>query len=268
MSLRIALFTEPPLPEWCEQLVCEAERRGHQVEVVQQFDPQQGFEVGFVRVRPDHHPVSQPDYWTAAQAFEQSGLPLLNSIAARTLAADKMALFDSFSKAGLNTPPAWPLDSPLLPDFPLVCKPRSGSCGLDIIIAHSLEEALAHQDEVGRECLLQQIIQTRRCVRVVATPDRVISAYEKRAVPGQFVLSVSLGADRHPIHLSEEMEEMALRMVSAVGADLAGCDLLEDESGELWALEINNSFAFDPDSSDIVSCFVDQLERLAASGPH
>lgn len=265
MSLNVALFSEPPLPEWCQVIVDEARRRGHKLLVVGGFMPGLDFDVSFMRVHPHHHSDHPPDYWVAAQTYEMSGLPLLNSIASRELAGNKLDLFERFRRSGLNTPDSFSLEDPNLPDFPLVCKPRSGSRGQDVIIAHSLEDAMAHQQEVGRPCLLQQIIDTGRCLRVVATPDGVISAYEKHAVPGQFVLSVALGADRRPINTTPEIREMATRMVSAIDADLCGCDILEDTSGNLWALEINTSFAFDPGSQDIVDGFVDRLEELSAS---
>lgn len=256
-KLRVALFTRPPLPDWTEAIKSALEERGHSVSVV--AEPVSDFDCGWIRVLPDDHFDDAVDYWAAAQASEAAGLPLLNSCQSRLIAADKMAVYNAF--VGLKTPPTW-LIGEEEGEYPLVCKPLSGSQGRDIAIVESRAEALAHQEEVGRDCLLQEIVDSASCIRVIASPERSLCAYEKRA-DGQFVLSVAMGAERQPIALGDDLSAMACQMVSAIGADIGGCDILKDQDGQLWALEINASFAFDSSDRAIADFYADQIELSA-----
>lgn len=261
-QLNIALFTREPLPEWLVAVKEQLEERGHQVIVTNQPANPSQFDCGWVRVLPDHHFDAEIDYWQAAVESEAAGLPLLNSVASRHAGADKMVIFERFRQASLPTPDSW-LVGEEQDDYPLVCKPRSGSQGRDVVIVASRKEAEKHQRDVSRPCLLQQIVATERCIRVVASPIAVAAAYQKKADADQFVLSVALGAERQKVNLDQEIEIMAQSMVAAIGADLAGCDILEDDQGNFWALEINPSFAFDSQDETIVNFYADQIIALA-----
>jgi len=51
--------------------------------------------------------------------------------------------------------------------------------------------------------------------------------------------NISRGATAEPLELNAEMAEMARRAVDALGAPVAGVDLLPARDGKLYALEVN-----------------------------
>ena len=51
--------------------------------------------------------------------------------------------------------------------------------------------------------------------------------------------NVSLGATTEPLRVTDELRDQANRAVAAVGAEMAGVDLLPGKDGHLYALEVN-----------------------------
>jgi len=167
--------------------------------------------------------------------------------------------------AGLPVPPFVPLkeswvahESPAGPSW--IVKPVEGGRGVGVTLISTLEEATKHQNKVGRPCLLQQYIPTRRCCRVLCSRNEVLAAYAK--VSDEIVANVSLGAQREDLDDSEtEIREMGMAMVRAVGGHVMGADILEAKDGGLWALEVNSAAGFDAERQDIADHWVDCLIR-------
>jgi glutathione synthase/RimK-type ligase-like ATP-grasp enzyme len=165
--------------------------------------------------------------------------------------------------AGLPVPPFALLDEPWITHGlpagpPWIVKPVRGGQGAGVALVSSLDEALAHQDEVGRPCLLQEYIPTRRCCRVLCAPDDILAAYAR--VSDEVVANVALGAAREDLDDSDvAIRELGQAMVAAVGGHVMGADVLEGEDGRLWALEVNSGAGFDHERQDIADRWVDRL---------
>jgi len=197
-------------------------------------------------------------------------VPLLsNSLSSIAADRDKLLGGRLLLEAGLPVPPFIPLNTSaetsvskgLLGGPPYICKPVRGGRGDGVVLVRSVDEALTHQERVGRECLLQRYIPTRRCARVLCTSETVLAAYAK--VTDDIVASVTLGAAREEISESEDaILELGLSMARAVQGDVVGADILEAEDGSLWALEANTACpGFDPERTDIANIWVDYLIR-------
>ncbi len=61
----------------------------------------------------------------------------------------------------------------------------------------------------------------------------------ERRVDHGWVTNVAQGGRAQPTSLSRTAEVLALRAARAVGAEIAGVDLLPDKAGKLWVLEVN-----------------------------
>ncbi|GAB3887283.1 hypothetical protein GCM10029964_053010 [Kibdelosporangium lantanae] len=56
--------------------------------------------------------------------------------------------------------------------------------------------------------------------------------------------NVHLGASTRPCELTEDLAGLAARAADAVGAAIAGVDIIEDPDGRLTVLEVNHGFEF------------------------
>lgn len=264
--MRLAIVTAEPLPDYSQavfNLLCD---RGHSLEVIDspQFDNELP-DAAWMRVVPGSWQHQVPPYWQAAQLLEACGVPLLNPLFSHELAANKLVAHEIFRRDGIAQPRTYRAEEALrLADHEqLILKPQFGSRGRGIVSVASAAEAAERLAELGEPALLQQRIDTVRCLRVIASPDKVHDCYEKRGEPGELVLSVYLGAKRVPVAANGEIARLAMRACKLLSGRLMGIDILEDTDGRLWLLEANASFAFDTENADLVSAFAGEVERLA-----
>ena len=263
---RIAILTQPPLASWTDSVVMALSAKGARPLIVESPDQLSGlgWDAGWLRVVPETESADIPDYWRAAERLEADGVPLLNSIRSHLNAYNKVLAGELFARAGLPTPQTWQLDD-CPKDLPsrLICKPVTTSQGFGITEVAGWQQALDHQHKLGIPCLLQERIDTARCIRVVCTPQKTIRAYEKHVEPGSLVASVALGATMIDLEPSQEMCHLAQAMVGLVGGNMMGVDLLQGRDGKLWALEVNASFGFDPEDQLIATGVADEILKAA-----
>ena len=68
----------------------------------------------------------------------------------------------------------------------------------------------------------------------------VLGAMRRHATPGEWRTNVSLGGRAEPCRLDAEAERLAIGAARAVGAEMAGVDLIPDlDRGRLVVLEVN-----------------------------
>jgi [lysine-biosynthesis-protein LysW]---L-2-aminoadipate ligase len=191
-----------------------------------------------------------------ASLLESAGVPLLNSLASITTAADKLATHAAWAAHGLRQPATIPLEAverwPRR-GRPMVLKPALGDGARHIALVRGLDEARALEaswrDDERRggerrgRALLQDWIEEPTCTRLYATPQRTSLAYEKDRRPGTLVTH---GTVYPRVHAPPPaLADLARRMVAALGGGLMGVDLLTDAAGRHWALEANAPFGFD-----------------------
>ena len=94
-------------------------------------------------------------------------------------------------------------------------------------------------ERTGAVIYLQQFVRHPGCdVRVLILDGRMIGAM-KRFGTEDFRTNVARSA-RTEIHAADDAERwLALEAVAAVGARFAGVDLLYDESGQCFVIEVN-----------------------------
>jgi RimK family alpha-L-glutamate ligase len=184
------------------------------------------------------------------------GVDVLNPPGALVAAHDKLLTARVLRLAGLPHPhttllaPALPAAAP---ELPVVLKPRFGSWGRDVELcrtAGELEEALAtaHTRSWFGEhgVLAQELVEPRgHDLRVVVAGGRVVGSAARVSVPGEWRTNAALGANVIPAIAPPVARALAVAAVDAVGADLAGVDLLP--TGDGWiVLEVNGAVDFRP----------------------
>ncbi len=192
--------------------------------------------------------------WRLAKWFEHHNVPLLNSTKSLELTSDKYKTYRCWERNGILQPPTWRLEG--LEHWPVrqekaVLKPSYCDGGRWVRWVRSLAEAHSaaarweKSEKAGGESrgepLLQQYIGHARCIRVIATPEDSVIAYEKFTYRGKLI---SHGDRRHMLRPSPKLRHLAQSMVAACGGGLMGVDILHNDDG-YWALEINGPFGFD-----------------------
>jgi RimK family alpha-L-glutamate ligase len=124
----------------------------------------------------------------------------------------------------------------------VVVKPLFGAMGSGIVrvedadVAHRVFRALELERTVY---YVQRTIATagRRDLRALVVGDEIVGAMER--VTDSWRANIARGARPHAVALSETERRLALAAAAAVGADIAGVDLLVTPGGETVVLEVN-----------------------------
>jgi ribosomal protein S6--L-glutamate ligase len=123
----------------------------------------------------------------------------------------------------------------------VVVKPLFGSEGRGI--ARLQDEALAGRAfrmlaQLGGVLYVQEFIHHEGYdLRVLVIGERMFAM--RRRSETDWRTNVSRGAIAEPVELTTEMAEMARKAADAIGAPLAGVDLLPARDGTIYAIEVN-----------------------------
>ena len=192
----------------------------------------------------------------AIRAFERWGIPTLNSAESVHLCDDKAENSLALEAAGIPTPRtvlAFTMESALkaceLVGYPAVLKPVAGSWGRLLAKVNGPEQAkavIAQKLELGSVghgvIYVQEFVpKPDRDIRAYVVGERVLAASYRAA--DHWVTNAARGATSLPCPITPEIEELSLRACQAVGARLAGVDLMETADG-LTVIEVNSGGEF------------------------
>lgn len=123
----------------------------------------------------------------------------------------------------------------------VVLKPLFGAEGRGI--ARLIDDALALRafkmlEQLGAVLYLQEFIAHEGAdLRLLVLGERVLGM--RRRNPLDWRTNVSRGAQAEPLEVTDELSSLAHCAAAAVGAPLAGVDLLPGRDGRLYAIEVN-----------------------------
>ncbi|MFH8492096.1 RimK family alpha-L-glutamate ligase [Streptomyces longisporoflavus] len=193
----------------------------------------------------------------AARALEAAGATVVNSARATELCGDKWRTSAALVEAGIPTPrtalaltPEAALTALDTIGYPAVLKPLHGSWGRLIAALPDrstaetlLEYAAALPAPQARIVYVQEwIAKPGRDIRVVVVGGEAVAATYRRAEDWR--TNVARGAVSELCPLTPDLAKLAVLAAQAVAADIAGVDLIEDETGELLVLEVNHGVEF------------------------
>ena len=184
----------------------------------------------------------------ALAQLEATGTPVINSARAIESAVDKYLALAKLQAAGLPVPPTAVCQSTddAMDGFcalggDVVVKPLFGGEGRGICriadpdVAFRTFKALQKIDAV---LYLQQYIDHEGCdLRLFVLADKVWGI--RRRNPSDWRTNVSRGATAEPLDVTIELVDIARRATRAVGAEIAGVDVLDGRDGRRWVLEVN-----------------------------
>jgi ribosomal protein S6--L-glutamate ligase len=179
-----------------------------------------------------------------------AGVRVMNPPGAIEAAVDKYLATARLDAAGLPVPPTWCGESArdaqeaferLGGD--VVVKPLFGAEGRGLVrvgdreLARRVFRAL---EQIGSVLYVQRFIEHPGYDwRVFVLGERVLGAIRRSAVSGDWRTNVAVGGRAEPARLPAEAGPLAIRAARAVGAVMAGVDLLPDADGRLVVLEVN-----------------------------
>ena len=184
----------------------------------------------------------------ALASLQDAGVRVLNPPKAIEAAVDKYLALTRLQSAGLPTPrtltcqtaeQAMAAFAQLGGDA--VLKPIFGGEGRGI--TRLIDHALAHRafrmlEQLGAVAYLQEFIPHAGAdLRLLVVGEKVFGM--RRVNPSDWRTNISLGARAEPLEVTAELAELARRAAAAVGAPVAGVDLLPATDGRLLVLEVN-----------------------------
>jgi RimK family alpha-L-glutamate ligase len=178
------------------------------------------------------------------------GVPVLNPPGAVEASVDKYLTLAKLDANGLPVPQTWVGENAkaaLLAFDELggdvVVKPLFGSEGRGLVrvtefeVARRVFQAL---ERIGAVLYVQRFIPNRgHDLRAFVIGNRVVGAMRRHAPDGDWRTNVAVGGRAEAVQLDADAETLALRAAEAVGARMAGVDLLPDREGNLIVLEVN-----------------------------
>jgi len=184
----------------------------------------------------------------ALARLEAAGVRVVNPARAIEAAVDKYLATAKLQAAGLLVPPTIVCQTAAdgLAAFEtlggdVVVKPLFGGEGRGITRVTDLAIArrvFASLEQIGAVLYLQQFVPHDGVDwRLLVIGDEVLGM--KRINPDDWRTNISLGARPAPLEVTIELAQLARQAAAAVGATVAGVDLLPARDGRLYAIEVN-----------------------------
>jgi gamma-F420-2:alpha-L-glutamate ligase len=158
--------------------------------------------------------------------------------------ADKLHTLQVLAGAGLPVPKTilgkFPVDVGLVErelGFPVVVKKLKGTRGAGVMLCQDRAQfddlANLLDGASGADFLFQQYVRAShgRDVRVLVIDGKAVAAMERRSNDGGFKSNISLGGHGTLYDPPQEMAELAVRVARELELDIAGVDILFDETG-------------------------------------
>jgi ribosomal protein S6--L-glutamate ligase len=281
----------------------EAERRGHEVTVLEPSDfyihtsNVNGHDKIYVkegRIFKSQVDVIIPRIGTGME-FGSSvirhwtvniGVPSTASAEGLLNASDKWKSIQLLSKRRVRVPLTTVMKKPedfgklveTVGGLPTVAKTLTGSQGNGVFILETplagstTLKSFSHQNIM---VLLQQYINTsndddrKNDIRVWVVDGKVVGAYRRFSVDGDFRSNYSISKDGETVELTAEEKQMAIDSAAAVGLGCAGVDIMRDveDNNKPYVIEINGNASLKGietiTGENIASKIVDYAERIA-----
>lgn len=213
------------------------------------------------------------------QAMARWGVPTLNTAGAVTICDDKARASMVLEAAGIPSPRtcvAYSANAAIAAcealGYPAVLKPVTGSWGRLLAKVNGPEQAraiIAQKAEHGsfhhEIFYIQEFIEKPgRDIRAYVIGEEIVAASYRTSE--HWITNAAKGAVSVPCPVTPEIEDLALAACRAVGARLAGVDLIETDQG-LKVIEVNTGGEFKglmtTTDRDIAGLIVEEAMRVA-----
>ena len=270
--MRIAILSNGPGNYSTKRLVEEANKRGHEVEIIKYKNCYISIEQGSNQVFYKGEPLKKYDaitpriasymtkYGTAiVRQLEMQGEYCLSRSLAITRARDKLRSTQLLAKYNIDIPKtvvsrdSGDIDQLLdqLGGAPVIIKLASGTHGNGVVLAETKKaakstlQAFYLTNEQGTNILLQEFIKESAGtdIRAFVVGAKVVASMKRQSLDDDFRSNLHKGGSGTPIKLTPEEEKVAIKAARVMGLSIAGVDIMRSERGPL-VLEVNASPGF------------------------
>jgi ribosomal protein S6--L-glutamate ligase len=266
--MKIAILSKGPNLYSTKRLVEAAEKRGHEVAVINHskcslvmekakpcilFNGEKIKDIDIVIPRIG---ASLTQYGAAViQHFDIQGVPSILSSIALIRSRDKLRSLQYLSKSGIGIPKTVFARHPKADDVkllideigttPVILKLLESTHGNGVIKADSVssaKSALEAFSGIKKDIIIQEFIEEAdgKDLRVIVVDGKIVAAMERSGAEGEFRSNVHKGGSVKKIELDKKTEMAAIESAKLLGLTVAGVDLLESARGPL-VIEVNSS---------------------------
>ena len=291
--MKPAILSNGPANYSTKRLIEEAEKRGHEVEVIKYKNCYLSLD--------DKHPdvyyngVKLPKFdaiiprisnnmtkygCAVVRQFEMQGVYTSANAVAITRARDKLRAAQILARYDVDTPKTFvsrnTSDIDNLLDqmgLPVIIKLATGTHGNGVILADTRKaaksalQAFYLYNEDGTHILLQEFIKESAGtdIRAFVVGNRVVASMQRESLDDDFRSNLHQGGLGTPIKLTDEEKKVAIKAAKAMGLHICGVDLMRSERGPL-VLEVNASPGFGIEKvtgKDVASKIIEYIEHNA-----
>jgi len=194
---------------------------------------------------------------TMVRHFELMGISVINNFESILLARNKLLTMQTLFHNGIPVPDSRYVSNrhnfkkavSKFGTFPLVIKKPISRQGRDVSLVYSMEESRPLLDgsmNTGEGLLVQRFIppEKRRDIRILVVGEKAVGAMSLIPKKGDFRSNVHLNGRTKSLDPTEEMSTIAIKSTKAVGLDISGVDMIEEEDGTLRVIDVNYSPGF------------------------
>jgi ribosomal protein S6--L-glutamate ligase len=296
--MKNAILSNGPANYSTKRLKEEAEKRGHEVQVIKYRECYASIEQNNPTVSYRGEDLERFDaiipriasymtrYGTAiVRQLEMQGVYTASSSMAISRSRDKLRSMQLLAKAGVGIPKtvvsrnSTDIDDLIdkLGGTPVIIKLARGTHGNGVVLAESKKaaksvlQAFYLSNEDGTNILLQEFIKESAGtdIRAFVVGGRVVASMQRQSLDDDFRSNLHKGGEGTPIKLTDEERKTAIKAARAVGLNIAGVDLMRSARGPL-VLEVNASPGFGVEKvtgRDVASAVVEYVEMNAKRRP-
>jgi ribosomal protein S6--L-glutamate ligase len=204
---------------------------------------------------------------------ENLGIYAAQSADGLETASNKLKTTQKLSMRGLRVPLTTYSCNPLHIDFliskvgglPAIGKLLNGSQGVGVFILETPQAANTTLESLYRlkaNIKIQKFVRAgSKDIRAIVVGEKVVVAME-RTGKKDFRANLSQGGSGRKVELSETDKEICIRAAKAVGLDFAGVDIIKDEDGKTYVIEVNGNPGTKIISTTGHNYFIDLVEYV------
>ena len=267
--MKIAILSKGPGNYSTRRLKEEAEKRGHEVIVVnyakcyvtiEQNNPvvyYEGENLNDIDAIIPRISSALTKYGTAiSRQFEMQGIFTTSKSIAINRTRDKLRSSQLLAQAGVDIPKTVfaretaNLDAVIdqAGGTPLIIKVARGTHGNGVVLAETRKAAQAVMQAFYVESvsfLVQEFIaeSAGTDIRAFVVGGKVVASMKRQSLDDDFRSNIHLGGEGSPVKLTDAERKAALKAAKAMGLSIAGVDIIRSERGPL-VLEVNASPGF------------------------
>jgi len=218
-------------------------------------------------------------------ALRECGVMVWNDARAIEHCVDKSMTSFLLARAGIATPPTWAVESydqartiaqAETKETALVLKPLFGSQGRGLRLIRKPDDLPPLQEVAGGVYYLQRFVAVERGgyhdFRLLVVRGCVVAAMQRHST--HWITNVKRGGRPVPALINDDVNALAVRAATAVGADFAGVDILYGPDQQPTVLEVNSMPAWSGlqkvsstnIASNLVAALVDALAERRRRG--